>query len=38
MFPVSNFCMAVSHTCQEMIYHLYSEAISITFALRKMRV
>lgn len=36
MFPMCNFCMVNSHTCQEIIYHLYTEAISIiTFALRK---
>lgn len=35
MFPMCNFCLAVSRTCQEIIYHLYTEAISITFALRK---
>lgn len=34
MFPMCNFCMVVSHTCQKSIYHLYTEVISIIFALR----
>lgn len=35
LFFMCNFCMALSRTCQEIIYHLCTEAISITFALRK---
>lgn len=35
MSPMRNFCLALSHTCQKIIYHLYTEAISIIFALSK---
>lgn len=35
MFPMRNFCLALSHTCQKIIYHLYTEAVSIIFAVRK---
>lgn len=35
MFPMYNFCLVDSQTCQEIIYHLYTETIQITFALKK---